>query len=73
MKPGPREVNLSLAVGQVAVSLIVQDVAWTPDVADDMKNRGLEMLEAAVDIAVKNGVLMTDGTVVFNDGTEEAE
>lgn len=42
MRPISRDMQLHIAYGDIRVSLIAEGVSWSPDVAQDMVNRGRE-------------------------------
>ena len=71
-----KDISMAIQVGNVAVSMNAENVSWTPDVADDMKNRMLEMLREACSEAASWGMLspMTGvEPVYFDDGSNAVE
>lgn len=66
-----KDISIALQVGPVSVSMCAEDVSWNPDVANDMQNRMLTMLRAALQEAAEWGLLRTDSEVIFDDGSHE--
>ncbi len=68
MKPVTRDMSVVLQVGSIIVSWNAEGVSWSPDVAEDMKARTMEMFRDALAEAHAYGLLQTDNEITFDDG-----
>jgi len=65
-----RDIQMSVSVANVAVLIGAEAVSWSPDVADDMARRAMQMLKEAMDYAAAHQVLgVADEPVYFDDGS----
>lgn len=63
-----RDMSVVLQMGTVVVSWSAEGVSWSPDVANDMAARTVEMLRDALAEAAAYGLLQTDNEITFDDG-----
>ena len=69
MRPPSRDMNVTLQLGNLLVNWNAEGVAWSPDVADDMASRCLQMIKELLAEAYAYGLLETDNEVHFDDGS----
>lgn len=67
--PQSRDMSVTLQLGNLLVNWSAEGVAWSPDVADDMSARALQMLRDMLSEAYAYGLLETDNEVIFDDGS----
>jgi hypothetical protein len=61
--------TVTLQLGTLLVSWSAEGVAWSPDVADDMTARTVQMMRDVLAEAYAYGLLETDNEVIFDDGS----
>lgn len=68
--PVSRDIQMSVSVGNCASAVAAEAVSWSPDVADDMARRALQLLREAMEYAASLGVLCVPDAqpVFFDDG-----
>lgn len=69
MRPPSRDMTVTLQLGTLLVSWSAEGVAWSPDVADDMAARALQILKDTLAEAYAYGLLETTNEVIFDDGS----
>lgn len=61
-KNPPGDVYVAITLGNLTVAWNVEGVSWNPDIAFDIKNRAMDMVAEALDLAVSHGLLTSDDT-----------
>lgn len=69
IKPASRDMSVVLQMGSILVSWTAEGVSWSPDVADDMTARCMQMLRESIAEAAAYGILQTDQEVIADDGS----
>lgn len=68
-----KDISVAIQLGTIAVQWNVEDVSWNPDVAHDIKNRMMEMLEEALSLAHTYGLLPYSLALMGEETAEEEE
>ena len=68
-----KDISVAIQLGAIAVQWNVEDVPWNPDVAHDIKNRMMEMLEEALSLAHTYGLLPYSLATSVEDDEETGE
>ena len=68
-----KDISVAIQLGAIAVQWNVEDVSWNPDVAHDIKNRMMEMLEEALALAHTYGLLPSSFAISGEDEEETEE
>lgn len=68
-----KDISVAIQLGTIAVQWNVEDVSWNPDVAHDIKNRMMEMLEEALSLAHTYGLLPYSLATSVEDDEEIGE
>lgn len=55
-----KDISVAIQLGAIAVQWNVEDASWNPDVAHDIKNRMMEMLTEALELAYTYGMIPTN-------------
>ena len=69
LRPPSRDMTVTLQLGNLLASFSAEGVSWSPDVADDMTARCIQMLREMLAEAYNYGLLETDSEVIFDDGS----
>ena len=59
-RPPSRDMSVVLQLGSIVVSWNAEGVSWSPDVADDMTSRTMQMLRESLAEAHAYGLLQDD-------------
>lgn len=66
-RPVSKDMSVCLTVGDITVTWNAEDVSWSPDVADDMSNRVLQLFHDALETAMGYGYLVGNEEKVSED------
>lgn len=68
-----KDISVAIQLGAIAVQWNVEDVSWNPDVAHDIKNRMMEMLAEALELAHTYGMIPTSLDLEVDEAETEGE